>query len=309
MNNYKELNFLHFPRVCGIIKIPLHTIIYITDNNKPRLGELPKFFTDHINSAIYKKKKEGYNIFTCSTNKINLMDIRSLKYLFVEYIGYNGIDFNKIDLILIEKTRFALGLMNIKDQYNFIINNIEKYPKLQLFKDTFPFFNSLKKSINLNKINKLDPILMSHYLQFGHRCSEESIDNEVAIFLKNIFGNKIDGYISPHVESIWHNYNFHQEICLFTPKLLLNKCTKQVLSEIKEITILEIMNEQQLILPILSSIENNYIKEGGEGEEINSPKEIKINTTTLLDEYKKVISNNRINNSNPSEFDKMIQLF
>lgn len=273
---YKRLEFNSFPRVWGIITIPSNFIVYRGGTKSPNLRSDPRFFSDFTTANVYTTTRPGYKTYGCATKELKLMDLRTMRYLFWEYVGYNRLYFDEKQLNLINKISFALGLMSLSDQYNFIqkYKDIE-HKGLQLWANNFHTINDILIKFNCSVLSSFATQsnineLALHYSSFGNRISECSIDDEVVALLKLIFGETVDGYIAPILDSVWHDFQFNPELCLFDPNKSLGIC-----SEVP----IDILDPDLIIPPINISVllditsdkivkgqagEFNYIKKGGQ---------------------------------------------
>jgi hypothetical protein len=287
---YRRLEFNEFPRVWGIITIPADFILYRGGTKEPNLGSDPRFFSDFNTANVYTMRSNTYKTYGCITNELKLVDLRTLRYLFWEYVGYNRLYFTSDQLKLINKALFALGLLSIDEQYNFMLENKLKIPSLQIWLDRFPTLSSVKSKYNCSALSfipsnsKAYNILGDHYASFGNRISECSIDDEVVALLKIIFGDTIDGYISPILDSVWHEFQFNPELCLFEPKKSLKMCSIVPLNIINpdiifppmSISLLLNVTSEKIISGVAGNF--NYIKKGG----TNSNQNIKKNNSGII---------------------------
>ena len=234
---FNRLEFTTFPRTWGIITIPENFVVYRGGTREPLLSTDPRFFSDFQTADMYSKMQPNYNTYACCTNELKLIDLRTLRYLFLEYVGYNKLLFGKEELGLINKIIFALGLIPIKNQLEYIQNNADTHTGLYHWKNKYPDEGNITDieydiRCNYEEIIGSGPMPMnfeeniSYYMNFGNRISECSIDDYMVGLLKIIFQDTIDGYIAPRLETVWHNFNFHPELCLFNPSKSLQLCTK-----------------------------------------------------------------------------------
>jgi hypothetical protein len=94
---------------------------------------------------------------------------------------------------------------------------------------------------------------MAFHENFGHRISHIDVDYIAATVFKAIFGDVIDGYISPTLPSLWHGFAFHPEVCLFNPQKTIGECNAIPLT----------FNAEDAIpsLSIMNIIESSFAKE------------------------------------------------
>lgn len=237
MQQFNRLEFTEFPRTWGIITIPENYVVYRGGTTPPFLKSDPRFFSDFQTANMYTQIQPGYKTYACCVNELKLMDIRTLRYLFLEYVGYNRLMFSDEELGLIKKILFALGLIPLKEQLQYIQTGADIHTGLQHWKNKFPDENNisdLEYEIRCDYEAKTGggPIPMNidenieYYMNFGNRISECSIDDYMVGLLKIIFQDTIDGYIAPRLETVWHDFNFHPELCLFNPSKSLKLCSE-----------------------------------------------------------------------------------
>lgn len=234
---YNRLEFTSFPRTWGIITIPENFVVYRGGTKPPILGSDPRFFSDFSTADMYTRIQQNYKTYACFTNELKLMDIRTLRYLFLEYVGHNRLMFTDDEIGLIKKIKFALGLIPIQEQFDYIHNYTDIHTGLYHWKNKYPDANNIhdiEYDLRCNYEIKIGNGAMpmnfdeniSYYMNFGNRASECSIDDYMVGLLKIIFKDTIDGYIAPTLETIWHDFNFHPELCLFDPSKSLKICTE-----------------------------------------------------------------------------------
>ena len=270
---YSNLIFNQFPRVWGIISIPENFVIYRTGSklheseSEYESEYKPRIFSEYNITKLYCNNNKDYEVYECITEELKLVDIRTLRHLFIEFIGYNNTLFNDTELEKITQTKFALGLMSLKEQYEFIKENAgkKKYQGLKLWADKYESFEAFLYDIDkdiLDGVSNND--MEKHYLSFGQRISDYYIDSIVAEFLKTIFSDTIDGYIAPHIKSFWHTFNFPQEICLFNPSISLKKSGKVSLdSNIITKPNVDISILLNIKYPLHKNAQQDYINGGG----------------------------------------------
>jgi hypothetical protein len=243
MSSHHRLDFKEFPRVWGLIHVPENYVVYRGGTKPPLLSTDPRFFSDFQTANEYtsmtnqRNGAQTYKTYACCTKELRLMDLRTMRYLLQEYVGYNRLWFDDQELRLVEKAMFALGLMSLKDQYEFIKRYAHPSNGLELWLQRYPTLQDVYYDIECESLGNA-PIdqfnidaMMSHYVQFGNRISDCSIDDEVVALLKNVFGDTVDGYIAPTFDTVWHNFRFNPELCLFDPSHSL-KFTSEVPSHV-----------------------------------------------------------------------------
>lgn len=196
-----RLSFYDFPVTWSPIEIPEGFVLFRASNSDPISVEKPRWFGNKEIGMKYKNKYGG-KIFACEMKKgIKLIDIRVLKYIVLETMTnaeMNGL-LNKELREKLNNFMIAFGLHSHKVQLKSIKDAYEKKG------EKFPYAD--------NHDNNIIP-----FENFGSRISYGIVDDSAAIFLSELFGNLIDGYISPNLKTPWHNKHFNHEICLFNPK-------------------------------------------------------------------------------------------
>lgn len=288
------LDFDEFSRVWGIIDIPENLAVFRSGSKAPYNNTKPRWFSKHETSNNYKTLNAKYENYTCILKKgVKLMDLRVLKYLFQEYVAYNIFpSLNKDEIDLINKTMFALGLMPLADQLEYLHRNADPERKNNYFNfwTNNPNYASVDSVKNIIKCyiskNKNETDIdysnkIKHYSEFGNRISDCKTDDIAAGLLKQIFGDTIDGYIAPKISSAWH-LNFHPEICLFNPQTSIESCEVTRGSHIAKESI-----RIQNIISGANTVTGYVTKTGGSIEEIVCQNLKK----TLLEDYISNITN------------------
>lgn len=234
MNNqkYYRVDFTSFPRVWGVINIPENFVVYRSGTRAPLLSTDPRFFSDFPTAKTYELMMNGsYKTYGCCLKDVKLMDLRTLRYLFWEYVGYNRLWFSDDELLLVKKALFALGLMSLDDQYQFIKAHHTEHTGLEGWLNKYSSIEEVHYDIECSMGDEPHSMInrdktLEHYNNFGNRISETSIDDEVVALLKSIFGDTIDGYIAPTFDTVWHDFRFNPELCLFDPSACIKFCTE-----------------------------------------------------------------------------------
>ena len=197
-----DLVFDTFPRVYGIIRIPddgKNYYIYRASGRNPIQKNddgtcPPRFFSREAIADKYVKN--GIDMYRCKLKtNTKLVDIRTLKYMFLDYIEDGAPGLTEFEAY---KYMTVLGLLphNIQkltyDQATLGINTKNKYEEFST--------------------NKPGPLAYT-----GSRLSYRPFDDAFVLFCKNTFKG-IDGYIAPTLKRpSGKNCMFHAEICLFDP--------------------------------------------------------------------------------------------
>lgn len=218
--NYPNLfnNFVDFDLVWGAIIVPKGTFFYRSGTRNPQCTEEPRFFSDFNSANIYVTQPK-YKLYKCTVKRqLNLIDIRVVKYYIKEVLGNNLKDFikNKVDIRRMCAIIFAVGMESLHSQLEYC-KNLSANPSLDVglnddLKNDKGRAAFLEEFINKNG---------EFYTNFGQRISIGSFDDFLVRFLKQLMyiqgKESIDGYISPALQTPFHNYAFHNEICLFNP--------------------------------------------------------------------------------------------
>jgi hypothetical protein len=208
--NYTNLIFRDFPPVWNIITMPPGMIVYRASNNDPMIAIEPRFFSEYQVANEYRNKYKG-NLYSCElTSGIKLCDIRTLRYLVLEIMfNLQIVDQSTANTLKdgMKSFMYAFGLFSYKDQVEFINNE---------------YIRSRRSSpYNIDYKNRQNP-----FTNIGSRISYGVVDDKAVYFLKSLLGEVIDGYISPVLQTPWHDSRgFKPEICLFNPKQSIKTST------------------------------------------------------------------------------------
>jgi hypothetical protein len=194
------------------ITIPASTLLWRGfDPAYPSISDRPAYY-GHRKYAEGYAKKYGTNASSfITTRKINLLDIRYMKVLLKQLFDYNKITNNDKEVIM--ATTISFGLCSLSHQ---IALFKERYHAIYLTTD--PMFDALKMGIR-HVESLLKPT--SVHEQSGIRIAETTNDAFVMGFLKELFFDHYDGFISPDIESPFHiekkGFTLNAEIIIFNP--------------------------------------------------------------------------------------------
>ena len=244
-NSQKDLGWAAFPyKRAPILMYPNTFYIYRCGSRSPQELTNPTFFSEASVAEIYRvydgPSKPLRPLYRCllshgngtgNDEAIRLMDIRVLRHWFVEEmlqfvqnktpLSSYIINQNRVESPLtpcatasVLSTLFVTGILSFPNQLRYI----NKFPNLKSF------------FAQPNKMNYYN-FVAEYYFNSGFRASYLADDTKCAQLYKDVFGEVIDGYISPKLYSPWHavvkedgissivveNDKFHQEMVIFDP--------------------------------------------------------------------------------------------
>jgi len=226
--NSKLLNMNNFPIVYGTINILSNTLLYRGYNRKYNpITSRPAYFTSDIDIA---KAYAGscdceVGMFT-STRELRLYDLRFIRSILRDLFPQRKS--NHKDVIECCNTlALAYGVCSYKRQMELLKKRFDNIDKDRL-DSLVQYQNFIDSQPTLSGV---DPVEAQ-----GVRIAETNNDAEALIFLKEIFGNIVDGYVAPKMHSPYHTEksgNIHpSELVLFDPeKSGLTKLEKHPNSE------------------------------------------------------------------------------
>jgi hypothetical protein len=206
MTTLQMIRFEEFPLTWGIIDIPDNTVFYRTGDYLPTKENIPRWFSDFETASVYKQLKPSRTLFMCTTKKMKLIDLRVLRYIFMEDVLFKNKKFSPAESHFIKQVLFALGCLNFNEQLE-MINEMDDNLKCFFIGDT--------------KVKLKHAHWMLKSMGKGQRISIGEIDALMVQFFKHMYPD-VDGYIAPKIDTPWHNI-FHQEICLFDPQSVLKR--------------------------------------------------------------------------------------
>lgn len=260
------------PMYGDVITIPKSTILWRgCDPKYPIISERPAYYGSQRIAQGYADKYNTHAIPFITTRDIELIDIRFMIVLLKQLIE-NNVHLIK-DKDIVRSVLISFGMCSLSHQ-------------IKLFKDKYKAIYSLSNSLYDNLklgIQKLETFLNKDaiYEQPGCRIAETTNDAIVMGFLKGLFFNHCDGYVSPSMLSPFHieksNFKLNSEIILFTPIHSGLKVLESMPSNIQNITIHRfILNRQHSYISInLQNIKMPYYiksavdKRGGSKNETN----------------------------------------
>lgn len=202
-------NFL--PIYGSTIQIPAGAIMWRGFHPRfPAISQRPAYYGSRVFAQGYADKYGVDAKPFITTRPLNLLDIRYMKVLLSQLFEDNK--HNLSDRSIIIATTVAFGLCSLQHQIELFK---ERYAPIFLSSD--PEYDGLKKGLG-----KLESVVNpSFYEQKGYRIAETSNDAIVMGFLKELFSDKYDGYISPNVITPFHveqsNFILNSELFLFDP--------------------------------------------------------------------------------------------
>lgn len=183
-----------------------------SSTSAPNTTEWPRFFSEYNIASMYDTTLDKRNVYICEFNEVTLMDVRVLKYMFLEAIigDTNLFTLDNITKITIGNKTATLQQFVASVVYAFGMN-----------------INDNVRSILQNISGRTDGTTLTIATRlldtFGYRLSDAEIDNYAMTILKYIFYPYIDGYIASLLPVRDSPYNFHQEICLFEPRITISR--------------------------------------------------------------------------------------
>ena len=201
-------NFL--PLYGDVIVLPASTIVWRGfDPNYPAISDRPAFYGAREFSQGYADKYGAQTTPFITTRILNLLDVRYMKVLLSQLFQQNA----HTDRDIISATSIAFGLCTLPHQIKLFK---ERYRNIYSLSN--PLYDSLKAGVrHLESFVKSDVV----YEQQGYRIAETTNDAIVMGFLKELFGQYYDGFISPNVMSPFHiekrAFILNSELILFNP--------------------------------------------------------------------------------------------
>jgi hypothetical protein len=210
--NY-ELNWddTFLPMYGNTILIPAGAIMWRGFDPKfPAISPRPAYYGSRTFAQGYADKYGVDAKPFITTRPIRLLDIRYMKVLLSQLFEDNKQ--NLSDRSIIIATTVAFGLCSLGHQVKLFK---ERYAPI--FLSSEPQYDNLKKGLKKLE-NTISP---SFYEQKGYRIAETTNDAIVMGFLKELFSDKYDGYISPNIITPFHiektNFLLNSELVLFDP--------------------------------------------------------------------------------------------
>jgi hypothetical protein len=202
---YIELNWEEpFDPLFGSpIKIPEHTVLWRGyDTDYPSVSERPAYFSSkQVANWYIKDSKYRLGAFI-TTRPLKILDFRFMKNLLSRLIQMHRSD-KYIDEFA--PVMLSFGLCSLGHQ-------------IMLLKNRYRMAPDMGANIsNMEKYHRGDALIE----QAGIRVAETTNDGGVMIFLKELFKDTFDGYISPRMTSYFHierGEEIHPELILFNPK-------------------------------------------------------------------------------------------
>lgn len=222
-------NFL--PMYGSTILIPAGAIMWRGFDPKfPAISSRPAYYGSRVFAQGYADKYGVDAKPFITTRPIRLLDIRYMKVLLSQLFEDNKQ--NLSDRSIIIATTVSFGLCSLQHQIELFK---ERYAPI--FTSSDSRYDSLKKGLE-----KLESIYNpSFYEQRGYRIAETTNDAIVMGFLKELFSNNYDGYISPNVITPFHiekeKFLLNSELVLFDPINSGIKLLKNIPQKIQKATI------------------------------------------------------------------------
>ena len=193
------------------ITIPAGAIMWRGFNPKfPAISPRPAYYGSRVFAQGYADKYGVDAKPFITTRPIRLLDIRYMKVLLSQLFEDNKQ--NLSDEQIVTATIISFGLSSLSHQIELF-----KHRYKAIFTSTNPIYDNLKKGLKQLE-STVNP---SFYEQKGVRIAETTNDAIVMGFLKELFSDKYDGYISPNILTPFHiekiNFLLNSELVLFDP--------------------------------------------------------------------------------------------
>lgn len=223
-------NFL--PLYGNSIVIPANTILWRGfDPSFPAISDRPAYYGSKEFAQGYAEKY-GVNASAFITSRpLKLLDIRFMKILLSQLFEHNR--GNKLDNRVILDTTISFGLCSLEHQVKLF-----KYKYNAIYDTNNSAYDNIKQGVN-----KLESFInpSAIYEQQGVRIAETTNDSFVMGFLKELFYNYYDGYISPNIQTPFHiekkDFILNSEVIIFTPINSGIKLLKSIPAKLETITI------------------------------------------------------------------------
>ena len=216
---YTIFDIRKFNIVYGAIDIPSNTLLYRAYNpSYPTISNRPTFYTFDKNLAN-GYVQPGYKMNAFKTTKpLRFYDLRYIRTILSDLFPQKKLLARDNNLINYCKTlALAYGVCSLSRQIELYK---ERYPNndIDRLNSIEDFFKLVNENIYKNELmNGINPIEAR-----GVRIAETTNDTVAVAVLKEIFQNKIDGYIASEMKSPYHiekTGNMHPpEIVIFDPK-------------------------------------------------------------------------------------------
>lgn len=210
-------DFHTFEFVHGVFKLPREIYLFRSEkSNSPFDFTTPLFFGDYEVASSYMGNGRLLRVYE-PKSRIRVLDLRYVQAILPKL--FQSIRLSRSDLEVIYQTSLVFGLVSFQKQIEMLedLNIPALQPMLQRMRE----FAALP-----NKPSWVHPFEMQ-----GVRCSITEMDYKAIHFLKELFGDIIDGVIAPALPTPFHghpteniqNSMFLQELILFNPDKVLYK--------------------------------------------------------------------------------------
>ena len=210
---YLQIDFEQFKTVYGVIEIPQNTL-FIRGHHQdfPAISSRPAYFSQSFQTACGYGKREKCKVSMFVTTKpIRLYDLRYLKLILSDCIVNRKSNKNTVIDAIFTWT-LAFGMCTLSRQIDLYK---ERY-RDDMDKSVVSRMQSYLQHMSQNKPLNANPVEVS-----GIRIAETINDAHAVVFLKEMFGNEVDGYIAPRFETPYHaekNGSMSSELLLFDPE-------------------------------------------------------------------------------------------
>jgi hypothetical protein len=266
-------NNIFFPLYGSAIIIPANTILWRgCDPQFPLISNRPAYYGSQSVSQGYADKYNTGALPFITTRPLELLDYRYMKVLLSQLFEHNA-PHTKSDEEIIKATTVSFGLCSLQHQVKLIKNRYKA-----IYNSKNAIYNSIKLGIqNLQSLIKPDSI----YEQQGYRIAETTNDAIVMGFIKEIFNNKYDGFISPKLSTPFHiekNNFLNSELILFEPIHSGIKLLNTLPRTVKKVKVDSFILQSRLSYTTIDvrGMELSYYNKKGGG---------KTNSSDLCDDY------------------------
>lgn len=251
----KSLKFDRFPLTFAPITIPPNTVIYRAGNFIATNTSDLKFFSDYDTTLKYVKETTTTFRKFILQKELYLYDIRFLKYVMFERLleARDNKDYKVYIPTFYSNTEYKTA---VRGRTELDFSN----PEHMEFVRAFLFAFGLVSVTQQNKIKDFMIVIKDKPEPFectGYRYSDMDKDIMASQLLKVNFETEVHGFISPKLKYS-ETMVFHNEICIFNPKLAL-----------LGVGVYEVKFTPTIILPPLSVLDlgnvKANVKRGGDG--------------------------------------------
>lgn len=213
--DYQVLDVDSFATTYGVIEVPSRIILYRGYNtNYDPISLRPSFYSFRQDVCAAYANDEDCRLGTfLTTHPLRFYDLRYIRTILSDLFPQRKSNCKDV-LECCNTLALAYGICSYDRQLQLFL---QRYPNDH---HSAPYQNMIgfRETIRHEPcISGIDPVEAR-----GVRIAETNNDAEAVLFLKEIFGFEIDGYIAPRLYSPYHiekkGYMMNSEIVLFNPK-------------------------------------------------------------------------------------------